>query len=66
MKSEGQAGTKVTFMLHTSDLVHTSSGNSTKREAVEPLAALTGVEVCDLTLATSVPPFFRDIPQIPR
>ena len=65
MKAEGQAG-RVTssFILHPSDVVHTSSGNSTKREAVEPLAALAGVEVCDLTFATSVPPLFRAIPQI--
>jgi hypothetical protein len=41
--------------------VHTSSGNSTKREVVEPVAALTGVEVCELMFATSVPPVFGDI-----
>jgi len=65
MKDEGgRTSRQGHFILHPSDVVHTSSGNSTKREAVEPLAALTGVEVCDLTFATSVPPLFRAIPQI--
>ena len=45
---------KLKFVGHSPSLhlflVHTSSGNSTKREAVEPLAALTGMEVCDLML----------------
>ena len=35
-----------------------------QREAVEPLAALAGVEVCELLFATSVPPVFADILEI--
>jgi len=46
-------------------LVHTSS-DSTKREVVEFLAALVGLEVCELMFATSVPPVFGDILQIQR
>jgi hypothetical protein len=61
---------KLKFVGHSPSLhlflVHTSSGNSTKREAVEPLAALTGMEVCDLMFATSVPSVFGDILQIQR
>jgi len=68
MKAEGQAG-RVTssFILHPSSFgrgahlqrkLHQTGGGGA------PLAALTGVEVCDLTFATSVPPLFRAIPQI--
>jgi hypothetical protein len=42
-------------------VVHTSSENSTKWEAVEPLAALTGVEVCETAFRNECAACFRTL-----